>query len=159
MDAHLPPVLFVDRCGWFVGRCCTPNLNGGVQTVLQGCVEFTLCDGTFHGRPRGSGAKPYDPVPVRWGQFFFGLMERSAVKISWITELSFSLLMPISSDAAAKTTQNAGWAMISSRCMVMNPCASILAIAVFENCQAVIVAAQLAVNLLAVGLHILMQFF
>jgi len=43
--------------------------------------------------------------------------------------------------------------------MVMNPCTSILAIAVFENCQAVVVAAQFAVNLLAVGLHILMQLF
>ena len=159
MDAHLPPVLFVDRWWGFVGLGRVPDLDGGVQTVLQGCVEFALCDGAFHGRPGGSGAKPYDPAPVRWDQPFFGLMERSAVKISWITELSLSLLMPMSSDAAAKTTQNAGWAMISSRCMVMNPCTSILAIAVFENCQAVIVAAQFAVNLLAVGLHILMQFF
>ena len=155
MDAHFPPVLFVDGCGWFVRGCCTPNFNGGVQTVLQGCVEFTLCNRAFHGRPCGAGAKSYDPAAIRRGQFFFGLMERSAVKISWITELSLSLLIPMSSDAAARTTQNAGWAMISSRCMVVNPCASILAIAVLENCQAVIVAAQFAINLLAVGLHVL----
>jgi hypothetical protein len=108
MDAHLPPVLFVDRWWGFVGLGRVPDLDGRVQAVLQGCVEFTLCDGTFHGRPRGLGAEPYDPAPVRWDQPFFGLMERSAVKISWITELSLSLLMPISSDAAARTIQNAG---------------------------------------------------
>ena len=107
MDAHLPPVLFVDRWWGFVGLGRVPDLDGRVQTVLQSCVEFTLCDGTFHGRPRGLGAEPYDPAPVRWGQPFFGLMERSAVKIKPMTLLSLSGESAINSDAAATTIQNA----------------------------------------------------
>lgn len=107
MDAHLPPVFFVDRWWGFVGLGRVPYLDGCVQTALQSRVKFTLCDGTFHGRPRGLGVKPYDPMAIWWDQPFFGLMERSAVKTRPMTLLSLSGESAINSDAAATTIQNA----------------------------------------------------
>jgi hypothetical protein len=50
--------------------------------------------------------------------FFTGFKLRIAVSTSWMTELSFSLLMPINSDAAATTTQKAGLEMMASTFMI-----------------------------------------
>ena len=97
-------------------------------------MEFAGGDGTFQGSPPALGVETDCPASVRWDQPFFGFRERIAVKISWMTELSLSLDMPISSDAAATTTQKAGWERIDSRCMVMDLCNSMLAIAGFEEC-------------------------
>lgn len=65
MDADFPAVFFIDGFDWFVWLGGTPIFDGGVQTWFECGVEFTLGDGAFHGRPRGSGAEPYDPAPVR----------------------------------------------------------------------------------------------
>jgi len=89
-----------------------PLLFRYIQLVLECGMELALCDGAFHGNPRRLRAEYREKIPVWRDQPFFGLMERSAVKSSWITELSLSLLMPISSEAAAITTQKAGWARI-----------------------------------------------
>ena len=117
----------VELDGWLDRRGLgfVPLLFCPVQFGGQGCVELAALDGSMHAVPAGAGAETNQPTTV-WRshmRFFERLsIAFSMVKIIWITELSFMLDMPMISEAAATTTQKAGWARIASRCMTIKLC-------------------------------------
>lgn len=85
-----------------------PLFLSTVEPTRQSRIKFSPLDRTFRVFQRRPRIKFEDPPAVSRNQPFFALTDLKRLNNNCTSELSLSLLIPISSDAAATTTQNAG---------------------------------------------------